>query len=272
MSIQPFFIGTGEDQRFAIMAKPNSEPVAQIVFVPPFCEEMNRCRNLVAEQMRMLSAKGYTCLHMDLFGTGDSGGELKDATWDMWLKDIEQAVGFLQNQSDAPIILLGIRLGALLAADFAARKPDGIKTLAFFQPVITGKTFMTQVYRQRVAFRMANQLSAETTDEIRQQLSAGNPVEVAGYVYGRELTDAIDELNMADISVSEKIPLFWLENVAEEGKDIAIGSQKQVQRFADQGNQVKVVTFTGPALWQLNDRADIKPAVTVLNALDDPQL
>ena len=45
---------------------------------------MNKARRMVAMQCRALAEAGGVAAVVDLRGTGDSGGEHGDATWDGW--------------------------------------------------------------------------------------------------------------------------------------------------------------------------------------------
>jgi hypothetical protein len=47
--------------------------------VPPFAEEMNKSRRMIAEVGRRLEGSGVGMLLVDLFGTGDSEGEFAQA-------------------------------------------------------------------------------------------------------------------------------------------------------------------------------------------------
>ena len=63
-----------------------------VVFIPPFGEEMNRCRSLVATQARSFALSGYDCTLIDFFGTGDSDGELADCTLTVWYDNIRAII------------------------------------------------------------------------------------------------------------------------------------------------------------------------------------
>ena len=60
---------------------PGLAPRGDVLVLPAFAEEMNRCRAMVALQARAWSAQGVGTLVVDGFGTGDSAGEFADATW-----------------------------------------------------------------------------------------------------------------------------------------------------------------------------------------------
>jgi exosortase A-associated hydrolase 2 len=171
--IIPQFIQGGAGQVFTLYFPSVTTPRGAVLYLPPLTEEMNRCRSLVSTQARNLARLGYAVLLLDYYGTGDSAGELKDASWSVWHEDITAASLWLAQKTKLSITLWGCRLGALLAAEAAGRAPDLYKKLLFWQPVIDGKLYLTQFLRLRVAALMDRGLPAETTDSMRAQFEIG---------------------------------------------------------------------------------------------------
>jgi len=145
-----------------------------------FREEMNRCRSHAASQARALAATGVHCLLIDLYGTGESDGGFEDATW------ISGAMTWLLRRACAATHrpcadALGMRTGALLAAEVAAAAHDRPPRLLFWQPVLDGKLFLNQYLRLRIASQMVSESERETTEQIRARLTRGEVLEIAGY-------------------------------------------------------------------------------------------
>ena len=148
---------------------------------------MNRCRWLVSTQARSFARAGYSCTLIDFYGTGDSQGELCDASLKTWQDNIRLTIDTLQGEVSAPVILWGLRLGGLIALDYAAKNPDSTQDIILWQPVNAARVYVTQMLRQRVASLMVRDLPPETTKEIRQRLEEGEEVEIAGYLLGGPL-------------------------------------------------------------------------------------
>ena len=75
-----------------------------------------------APLLEQLAAQGWHVLRFDYFGTGDSAGEFDEADLTGWEADIEQALDELLDMAGArKVALVGLRLGATLAARVAAR-------------------------------------------------------------------------------------------------------------------------------------------------------
>lgn len=256
---EPLFLQGATGQIFALYQPAQGKAKAKdaILYLPPFAEEMNRCRFTVAQQARALSDLGHAVLLLDPYGTGDSAGEMSDATWEDWVNDVETASNWLEERTSLSITLWGLRLGALLAADAANRSPGRYKRLLFWQPVQDGKMFLTQYLRLRIAFLMDRNLPAETTDDMRNTLKNGGILEVAGYPIGGRLADGLDTLRLSNFTQLGGLPIEWFELVAEVGKPLAPGSQKTIQLLTELGCQVQTTTFCGPPLWQLHKRDEL---------------
>src|SRR5512143_2367551 len=137
-SLVPQFINTPAGRLFTLYFPAHGRPRGALLYLPPLAEEMNRCRSLASAQARSLAKGGYAALLLDHFGTGDSTGELKDATWDIWHADLDAGAAWLEQQTGLPVMLWGCRLGALLAAEAASRAPERFRRLLFWQHVIDG--------------------------------------------------------------------------------------------------------------------------------------
>ena len=118
---EPFFLQADCGRRFCLYHAPQAEKECRgaFIYVHPFGEEMNKSRRMAALQARAFAAMGFGVLQIDLFGCGDSSGDFSDARWDIWKQDIAGARAWLAERVSAPISLWGLRLGALLALDFA---------------------------------------------------------------------------------------------------------------------------------------------------------
>ncbi|HRD65454.1 MAG TPA: alpha/beta fold hydrolase [Candidatus Competibacter sp.] len=92
-----------------------------------------------------LTRKGYHVLRMDYRGTGDSAGDLEEYLPADWAEDISMAVGELRDSAGIQRVgLLGLRLGALLAAEVAAGRDD-ITFLVAWDPLISGDVYLREL-------------------------------------------------------------------------------------------------------------------------------
>ena len=88
----------------------------------------------------------------DLYGTGDSGGDFADASWDVWQSDIARTARWCAERGWPVQGVLAIRLGCALAV--AAMASGGLPPVArsvLWQPIFDGRRFLAQFLRLRIA-------------------------------------------------------------------------------------------------------------------------
>lgn len=251
------FIGV-DHPAFFLQFWPKGVPRAHMVYLPPFAEEMNRCRSLVAEQARRFARNGLSCTLLDFYGTGESPGDLNDASLPIWRQNIDDIIEQLMQRNPCPVYLWGCRLGALLALDYLARKPGACSRLLLWQPVVSGSAFVTQMLRQRTASLMQKGETPETTAAMKLQLAAGKSFEVAGYRLGGTLLSAIDQAEIAvmlqDDMLDNNPDIFWFEHTADETTLPGARAYRAIAQLQGAGARVKVDTFSGDPVWQLHKR------------------
>ncbi|MFA5631095.1 MAG: hydrolase 2, exosortase A system-associated [Porticoccaceae bacterium] len=245
---------------FFLHFEPREAPRAHILYLPPFAEEMNRCRSLVAEQARRFARKGFSVAILDFYGTGESAGHLADANLEIWRNNIAQLMELLLERHQQSVYLWGCRLGALLAMDFLRVKPGTTRKLLLWQPVASGSAFVTQLLRQRTASLMKNSERAETTADMKLRLAAGQTLDVAGYRLGGELMTALDQLEMTSLfdgaDPAHAPAIFWLEHTPDPASGIGSRSARALAHLERSGAQVASHTFTGDPVWLLHKRGN----------------
>lgn len=244
--LQPFYLRAGRGVRFCVYHPAPGEARGAILYVPPFAEEMNKSRRMAALQSRLLRAQGYAVLQIDLYGTGDSDGELRDATWTVWKHDLAVAVCWLAARHAVPVFLWGLRLGALLALDFA-RESGSYAGYLLWQPVVSGEAHLTQFLRVSVAASAAGRAGPKSTRELRAALGRGVTVEVGGYEITPGLAAAIDALRLDELA-PRRGAVHWLEVVAPDaGKPP--GAQRIVDAWTVAGMDLVSREVVGEPFW-----------------------
>lgn len=252
--LQPLYLNSGRGRIFALFTPP-ADNKEVLLFLPSFGEELNRCRVMVAMQARKLAALGYGCLLIDYYGTGDSQGDFSETDWQTWHDNAETAYRWLIDQGHQRIGLWGLRLGAILAAEMAQYYPDGFTRLLLWQPVLDGKTFLTQFMRIRLAMLMDRNEPKETTQQMRDYLQQGHHLEVAGYLLSPQFATEIDSKKLVDYTqIGPNIPVDWFEAITEPGATLLPACEKVTQAWLQQGLKLTVHTYTGPFFWQLHER------------------
>ena len=259
----PRFLDCNGRRLFALDVAPaQGAPHAAVLYLPPFAEEMNRCRVHAANTARQLAGLGWRCLLLDPFGTGESTGEIHEPTWAMWLADAQVAFTWLAGQSGQVPALWGMRTGALLASDLFSQLHAGAgplpTRLLFWQPVHDGKLFLNQYLRLRLASQLVHEGARETTDIIRARLAKGQLVEIAGYPLSGALADGLAAQRMAAPQVLAQRPLDLLEILAQPGQEPSLPNRKLADAVRGAGGAVQISGVVAPFIWQSSDRADAR--------------
>jgi exosortase A-associated hydrolase 2 len=247
---EAFFLDVAGEQRFCLFHPPAGACRGAVLYVHPFAEEMNKTRRMAALQARALAAIGYGVLQIDLHGCGDSGGDFGDARWDSWKNDLAYAHRWLRERLERPVTLWGLRLGALLATDYAAGAAEPPAALVLWQPVLNGKTFVTQFLRLRVASDMLGEgkEGGSGTQALRASLQAGETLEIAGYGLAPELAGAIDALDMATFA-PPAVPVHWFEAVPAAERPLPPGAARVADAWRNAGANLRVHVVPCPPFW-----------------------
>ncbi|MDD5330483.1 MAG: hydrolase 2, exosortase A system-associated [Sulfuricella sp.] len=249
---EAFFLDAAPGTRFCLYHAPHADrrPAGAFLYVHPFGDEMNKSRRMAALQARAFAAMGFGVLQIDLFGCGDSSGEFADARWDIWKHDLAVAREWLEERTSGPIGLWSLRLGALLALDFAGDPESAIGRIVLWQPVISGASFLTQFLRMRLAGEMlaGDAEKPAGTQAMRDALAAGETLEVAGYELAPDLAAAIDRLSAADLATT-KCPVHWFEIVPEAGRSMPPAAARTADAWVRGGADLRVRTVPGPQFW-----------------------
>lgn len=255
--MEAFFLPATQGQRLCIFHAPPPGVALRgsVIYVPPFAEEMNRCRRMVSLQARALAQAGFATLQVDLMGCGDSSGDFGDATWNIWLDDIALARQWLTRRYDAPLWLWGVRAGCLLAAQSAACSIHATAGLLMWMPVVSGRQHLQQFLRLRMMGEVVRGNQAKPsagTAHLLQQLENRLSVEVAGYVIGPELAAGLSGADLDDVGRATKVLCF---EVASPGNALPAAVSpaltQQLARWNAAGVCAMVAVMPGEPFWQV---------------------
>ena len=266
----PILHGQGKGQRYCIFypAHPKVQCRGALIYVHPFAEEMNKSRRMAAMQSRAFSEKGFCVLQMDLFACGDSSGEFAEARWEIWKSDLAFAHQWLAARTTAPISIWGLRLGALLALDYAQEAVGSIKGLLLWQPVINGEFYLTQFLRLRLANDMLRDSKENTngTRAMRESLAQGKILDIAGYEISPDLANAIDSLDASKM-YSNKMHLRWLELVDDLSRIMSPSRQRIVSAWQNAGVDVETHFLQSQPFWMTQEIAECPDLIAATTAI-----
>ncbi|MGA8765360.1 MAG: hydrolase 2, exosortase A system-associated [Candidatus Sulfotelmatobacter sp.] len=246
-----FYLPGQAGNLFAMYYRANeSVPEAgDVLYVHPFAGEMAASRNVIAALSRDLARMGFGVLTVDLFGCGDSSGDFREARWEIWRDDLAAAVRWLQEQGRDQISLWGLRLGALLAMDFAVHSGENYERMVLWQPVLSGQAMLTQFLHMNLDELGTGATRQLTNPEYRGSLPAGHTIEVAGYELAAELIHSIDKLNLAPLGNRLSGPVHWIEMGQRAEATLRPESLRVVEEWSRHGIQVSTRKLNGLPFW-----------------------
>lgn len=275
-TLEPLFLDTPGGARFCLFHPPPGAPRAALLYLHPFAEEMNKTRRMAALAARRLAARGVAVLQLDLHGCGDSGGEFHEARWDGWLRDVDAGLAWLERRSGLRPGLWGMRLGALLALDHAARAQAGSlpgpQRLLLWQPVSAGAQHLTQFLRLRLAGELLQDGASKGahdqggTAALRVRLEAGEVLEIAGYRLHPDLARALDRVDAARLA-APRCRVDWLDLVAAPGRPLAPAAQRLVDAWRTAGADVQAQALAGPSFWNTQEMTEAPALLDATEAL-----
>jgi exosortase A-associated hydrolase 2 len=246
---EPFFLDGLPDRRFCLFHPPVGHCRGAVLYVHPFAEEMNRSRRMAALQARALARLGYGVLQIDLYGCGDSSGDFGNARWGIWKDDLARASAWLDARLGQPLTLWGLRLGALLALDYAREARSPLRSVLLWQPVTKGSAYLTQFLRLRMAGDLLGDGAAQAgTGAMREALHAGTTIEIAGYDLAPELAAALDALDPLD-AMTPPCPVHWFEALGAAGQTLPAGAARTSAAWRERGVDLRLHAMHCPPFW-----------------------
>ena len=260
--LRPYFLESKSGRVFIQSFVPDITNNEVVIFVPPFAEEMNKSRRMMALLGQQLASNGVHMLIPDLYGTGDSEGDFSEANWDIWLDNLGQIIQGLSQDGKVSISLVGLRMGCLLIHDFLQTKSAlPIHKVVFWKPVIFGQQMINQFLRLRIANSMMSG-TKETTASLRENLHKDGVLEVAGYGLNVSLISSLDEKRLLADNFDESIDWSWFEVVANDNQPTPLASSKLVAALNNRHIPVRIQNIVGESFWSNQEIAEVAALIT----------
>lgn len=226
-SPRPLFLDSAAGSIFALYY-PAAQSTHAHLILPPFGEEMNRCRKFMNDLAHAYQAKGHAALILDFYGTGESDGAFSDARWDIWANDCVTAAEFLHTQGHSDLHITALRLSALLAFETSAHW----KTLHLIAPELNGARFIHQLIRARLVAEqfITSQFGGNPSHkkDLEYELQQNSSLNLLGYDLHKDLIRAIESTHAKNdkdkaISFPEiSVPPLWMQVEPEDGRHAAL--------------------------------------------------
>lgn len=257
------FVGTAGRRIFLLLREPAVADGnrGSVLVIPPFGEEMNKSRRMITETAQRLCESGIAVIVPDLFGTGDSEGEFREAEVNRWVEDLATACKHAESRAMPVKAIVAVRLGCALAV--AAQRSGALPAVeasAWWQPVLDGKRHVAQFLRLRVAGGSMRGDAPETVDELRQRSAAGETLTVAGYELSPSLVTGLEGLTVDTLPAGSG-RLHWFEIVRDAAAAAPLPATRFVEKARNGGSQVSLMTVAGEPFWASTEIVRIQALV-----------
>lgn len=159
-----------------------------LVVCPPFFDEYRRCYRALAELAKGCASQGAHVFRFDYSGTGESWGELDDATVRSWVGDVRAAIEEGMALSGASrVYLCGVRFGGTLAAQV---QHAAIVEYVFWDLVPNGASYLAHLKS------VDAQLAASQLAVARRLGISPEPVSYQQFCLSTALREEMDRLTV----------------------------------------------------------------------------
>lgn len=250
--LEPFFL-QGEAGRIFCLLRAAKGARQCVLIVPPFGEELNKARRQFTITAQALVKNGYAVLLLDLFGTGDSEGDFKDATWPIWKADTIAALSWIENKGFSLAGIVALRLGCALAAESLRDSGHHAPRTVFWQPVSIGQQFMAQFLRLRVAASMMESGNKESISSLKQRLLEGATLEIAGYALTPNLYRAIERIDLPTSLTASIGNLSVIEVGRTQSGDLSPAGKHLLAASVEYGDAGGGTRIDGAPFWSATE-------------------
>lgn len=189
----------GAARLFGVWHAPATPPRAAAVLCHPMFEEKKSAHLVLVDLARRLAAEGCAVLRFDFRGCGDSAGAADAIDPADWLTDVETALSVAAFRCPGkPLGLLGLRLGATLAA-LAAGRAAAVRPacLVLWEPVLEPRRELDLgLRRQLVRDMMLFGRARESMKDKLARLRNGGTLDLDGHPVSQRLYDGLAALSL----------------------------------------------------------------------------
>ena len=220
-----------------------------IVFCPAYTEEAGTSQKVCVDFARLLAEHGHHVLRFDYRGTGDSEGDFSDSSLATHESDIRCAIETLRRRADVHICLLGLRLGATLAAKVAATA-NVVEALILLEPLIDLRSYIKNFFRRQVI--QDNLVAGRKVTSWRNlfsRLESGQTVDIMAFPISTRSYETFMNFSVPDAVAGYSGPILII------GVGRAARVQKNLERFAalyqENESTVNVLGIEGRPFWMI---------------------
>ncbi len=203
------YIHLAARQLFCCWSSDKRQSDTLTLVLPPFGDEMNKCRHLFTQLRQQLFLLKQDVLVLDPYGTGDSTGDLNEATLQLWTSDYLAMMGLARQRGYQRVNFVAVRFGYVQLLDLLQHElPLTLNKLLLWQP-LQAPAFLQQLFRLKIAEQMTIGQKV-SQKQLEHEVTAGATLEIAGYPINAQFLQSIQQAPAA-LPPALHVPLLWLE-------------------------------------------------------------
>jgi alpha-beta hydrolase superfamily lysophospholipase len=235
------YFDSGGHRLFGWFNAPAAQATADIglVICKPFGYEALCSHRGLRAFAEAAAAIGVPSLRLDYLGTGDSAEIDSQADQlEVWTRDVRAAVDELRRRTGVrQVCLLGVRLGALLAA-LAAAECTGAISLILIAPIVSGRRYLRELRTTRLAAALGKGQLPSTAPTDSAEVNAGS-IEVSGFWMSAATLEALKKVDLSAYTASPVSDVLVID-----GKGLP-GASAWTQQLIGRGLQAKYLVLPG---------------------------
>lgn len=246
------FFGTSERSLYGVYHPPRARVARQtgVLLCYPFGQEYMRSHRAFRQLASLLTRAGFHLFRFDYFATGDSAGHSEEVTLAQWFEDIGTAIEELRETADVKqVALVGLRLGATLAAQVAAVRTD-VSSVVLWDPIVSGADYLQDL------------LASSDEALAGQPIGEADMVGVNGFPLSPSFRKELAAIDLTERAV--KLPGRSLMVVS--GANVAF--ERSAAAFARNGSHLEWREVPSPGNWgEVDDNGSALIPVALIQAI-----
>ena len=237
MPLEPLFFKSGERSLFGIFEPARKPCKCVAVICNSFEPEHVGCHRALKKLGGRLARLGIDAFRFDFAGMGDSAGDFGKMDMDQWRMDVNTAVDLARRRFRCrKVILLGVRMGATMAALTCASRGD-VDAVVLWEPLLDGATFVDD---QRTVH---NTTTADGILLPSINTDAEGITEILGLRFTDSLLEAFAHTSLTDLVWPPQTKVQIVTNMP------GASSSKVAEILLAQGIDLEHVHVKSPPVW-----------------------
>jgi len=245
--MHPYYFGDSKKLLFGAYHPPHSQGTKNtgVIVCYPVAQEYIRAYRAIRQLAVQLSRAGFHTMRFDYYGTGDSYGDDTESSLSEWKANIHTAIDELKDSSGVrKVCLIGLRLGAALAAAVSIRRAD-VADVVFWDPVVNGGHYLEG---QKTLYQLM--LADRSLFPVPRKPSASD--EILGFSFSGKLRNEISQINLLQGRICEAKSIFLI--VSEQRDEYS----HLCDSLNASGTHVHYRVVNGPGEWDRAEKIEIE--------------